>query len=508
MSEAVKPIIELKNIHKRFPGVYALKGVSLDIRPGEVHALMGENGAGKSTLIKIISGAYMPDEGEYLMEGKPVAIRNTADAIDKGVTVVYQELNLANNLSVAENIFFGCLPMDSLGRVKWDKLYKDAGKYLERIGLDINPRTKVGYLSVARQQMVEIAKSLSKEPRVIIMDEPTSALSPKEVSNLYDVIRKLRESGVGILYVSHKLEEIFELADRVTVFRDGEYVGTEHTKDLNQDKLISMMVGRELSDMYPKTQTELGGKVLEVEGLTTEYVKDISFYVRGGEIVGFSGLMGAGRTELARALFGVDEKLNGTVRINGSAVDLKSTHKAVRIGIGMIPENRKDEGILANLCVKKNMTISTLRQFRKGLFLKHEFEKNKVEGMINDLRIKTPSQKQLISNLSGGNQQKVIVARWLLKDDIKVLIVDEPTRGIDVGAKAEIYGILDRLAQQGLAIIMMSSEMPEILGICDRTYVLRAGRITGEFDRSEATQERLLACAIDTQKNTVECRKI
>ncbi len=503
--EVLKPVIELKDIHKRFPGVYALKGVSLDIKAGEVHALMGENGAGKSTLIKIISGAYMPDEGEYLMDGRPVSVRNTADAIDKGVTVVYQELNLANNLSVAENIFFGCLPVDSLGRVRWEKLYKDTEKYLARIGLDINPRMKVGYLSIAQQQMVEIAKSLSKEPRVIIMDEPTSALSPKEITNLYEVIRRLRESGVGILYVSHKLEEIFEIADRVTVFRDGEYVGTEKTEALDPDKLISMMVGRKLSDMYPKTQTELGAKLLEVEGLTTEYVKDITFHVRSGEIVGFSGLMGSGRTELARALFGVDEKLGGTIRINGAAAEFRSTHEAVRRGIGMIPENRKDEGILANLCVKKNMTISTLGQFRKGFSLMNDYEKDRVEGMIKDLRIKTPGLDQLIANLSGGNQQKVIVARWLLKKDIKVLIVDEPTRGIDVGAKSEIYAILDKLARQGLAIIMMSSEMPEILGVCDRTYVMRGGRITGEFDRNDATQERLLACAIDTQKNTVEC---
>lgn len=500
MESTQRPIIELKNIHKRFPGVYALKNVSLDIRPGEVHALMGENGAGKSTLIKIMSGAYQADAGEYLIDGRPSGVSYTQDAIAKGISVIYQELNLANNLSVAENVFYGNLPMDRFGRVQWKKLYSDTERILKEIGLEVSPKMKVGYLSIARQQLVEIAKSLSKDPRVIIMDEPTSALSPKEIENLFKVVNKLRDKGTGILYVSHKLDEIFAISDRITILRDGQYVATEATKDLDQDKLISLMVGRELSDMYPKTPAAPGEMVLEVENLTTEHVKDISFHVRRGEIVGFSGLMGAGRTELAKAIFGVDEKIKGEVLIDGKKVPPNSPTAAVKSGLGMIPENRKEEGILPNLCVRKNMTISTLGQFVRKGSIKREVENHHVDRMICDLCIKTPSMNQMIVNLSGGNQQKVIVSRWLLKDDIKVLIVDEPTRGIDVGAKAEIYGILDQLAQEGLAIIMMSSEMPEILSMCDRVYVMKSGRITKEFNRSEASQEALLHHAIGTKK--------
>ena len=501
---SVKPIIELIKIHKQFPGVYALKDISLDIKPGEVHALMGENGAGKSTLIKIMSGAYMPDSGSYLIDGREANINSTYDAIEKGISVIYQELNVASNLSIAENVYYGCLPVNKFGKVDWNKLYAQTQIYLDEIGLAESPKMKVGYLSVAKQQMVEIAKSLSKRPRVIIMDEPTSALSPKEIDNLFSVINRLRKKGTGILYVSHKLDEIFTIADRVTVMRDGEYVGTERTENLNTDKLISMMVGRNLCDMYPKTQSKIGDKVLEVNGLTTEYVKDITFHVRKGEIVGFSGLMGAGRTELARALFGADERLNGEIRIDGKRIPPDSTRSAVKCGLGMVPESRKDEGIFPNLCVRKNMTISTIRQFTKLASVKGELEQKRVETMIGDLKVKTPGLHQLIVNLSGGNQQKVIVARWLLKDDLKVLIIDEPTRGIDVGAKAEIYGILDRLAQAGLAIIMMSSEMCEILSMCDRVYVMKNGKITGEFGREEATQEALLCCAIGTTPETAK----
>ena len=474
-----------------------MNNVSLDIRPGEVHALMGENGAGKSTLIKIMSGAYLADSGEYLIDGKPVNIKSPNDALSNGISVIYQELNLANNLSVAENIFYGCLPVGRFDKVKWDKLYSETQKYLDELGLDVSPKMNVGYLSVAKQQMVEIAKSLSKEPRVIIMDEPTSALSPKEISNLFEVVKKLKQKGTGILYVSHKLDEIFEIADRVTVLRDGEYIGTEPIENLNKEKLISMMVGRKLSDMYPKTTVETGDKVMEVEGLTTDYVKDISFYVKKGEIVGFSGLMGSGRTELARALFGIDERLKGRIILDGREVPANLPNKADAYGIGMVSENRKEEGIFANMCVKKNVTISTIKQFIKFGHIKGRDEEEKVNEMVKSLRIKTPSLNQLIANLSGGNQQKVIVSRWLLKEDIKVLIIDEPTRGIDVGAKAEIYSILDKLAHDGLAIIMMSSEMPEILSMCDRIYVMKDGRITSELDRSEASQERLLYFAIE-----------
>lgn len=498
MTESVrKPILEIKNVHKRFPGVYALKDVSLEIMPGEVHALMGENGAGKSTLIKIISGAYKPDSGTYLIDGTPSNIIKTLDAIEKGISVIYQELNLVENLSIAENVFFGSLPVNKTGRVLWKKLFEDTKSYIDQIGLKVSPKMKVGYLSIAQQQLVEIAKALSKKPRVIIMDEPTSALSAKEIENLFSVVKKLRDSGVGILYVSHKLSEIFAISDRVTVLRDGQYIGTEYTKDLNEEKLISMMVGRKLQDMFPKTEPVIGEVVFETKNLTTEKVKDISFYARKGEIVGFSGLMGAGRTELARAIFGVDERKKGEILVGGKKVPQNSTMAAVKCGIGMIPESRKDDGILPNLCVKKNMTIASIKQYIKTFLISKELEKSGVNLMIKNLNIRTPGMDQLIANLSGGNQQKVIVSRWLMKDNLKVLIIDEPTRGIDVGAKAEIYSILDKLAHEGLAVVIMSSEMPEILSMCDRIYVMKGGKITGEFQSGEATQEKLLMSAID-----------
>jgi ABC-type sugar transport system ATPase subunit len=488
--------MEMKDIHKRFPGVYALKGVSMDITPGEVHALVGENGAGKSTLIKIISGAYQPDSGTYLINGNPANISKTLDAIEKGIAVIYQELNLVESLSIAENVFFGALPVNKTGRVLWNSLYEETKKITDEIGLDISPKMKVGYLSIAQEQLVEIAKALSKKPRVIVMDEPTSALSTQEIDNLFSVIRKLKANGAAIVYVSHKLDEIFAISDKVSVLRDGQYIGTEAIGNLSEEKLISMMVGRKLSDMYPKTEPQIGEVALEVKELTTEKVKDISFYARKGEIVGFAGLMGAGRTELAKAVFGADEKLKGEVLVAGKKVPKNSTRAAVKYGIGMIPESRKDDGILPNLCVKKNMTIASIKQFVRTLMVRGSMEKSGVDEMICNLCIRTPGMDQMIANLSGGNQQKVIVSRWLMKQNLKVLIVDEPTRGIDVGAKAEIYNILDKLAHQGLAIVMMSSEMPEILSMCDRIYVMKSGRIIGEYQQGEATQEKLLSSAI------------
>jgi ABC-type sugar transport system ATPase subunit len=489
-------LIRMKNIHKKFPGVHALKGVQFDLHEGEIHALMGENGAGKSTLIKVIAGVYSYD-GDYRLYDGPAVLADPLSAIRKGVSVIYQELNLVYDLSIAENIFFGRLPVSSFGRVLWNRLYEQTGELLKAVGLSVSPRKKVRYLPVAQQQLVEIAKAISLDARVLIMDEPTSALCPEEIDKLFALMKVLKSKGVGIIYVSHKLDEVFRIADRVTVFRDGGYVGTEKIAALNEKKLINMMVGRELSSILPKTTPVIGETIFDVENLSTEKVRNISFSVKQGEIVGFSGLMGSGRTELAYALMGLDPRISGSIRLAGSEVPPGNPVRARSMGMGLIPEDRKQDGIFPDLGVRENMTIVSLPQVsgRKGI--SGNSERNLVKTMIDRLSIKTSSMNQLIANLSGGNQQKVIVARWLMNNGLKVLIVDEPTRGIDVGAKAEIYSILDRLAHEGLAIIMMSSEMPEILGMCDRVYVMMSGRINGEFTAEEASQEELLAACID-----------
>ncbi|WP_079545426.1 sugar ABC transporter ATP-binding protein [Christensenella massiliensis] len=489
------PVIEIADMHMIFPGVHALKGVSFDLYAGEVHALVGENGAGKSTLIKILSGVYQRSRGKYLINGKEAKICHPLDAIKEGISVIYQELNLVSSLSAAENIFFGRLPAKG-GRVQWKKLYDESRKYMEMVGLSISPRTKVQYLSIAEQQLVEIAKSLSLGAKIIIMDEPTSALSPKEVESLFKIIAQLKEKGVSIIYISHKLDEIFEIADRITVFKDGAVVGTKYPEELNEEQLIEMMVGRKMEDIFPDRNANLGEVLLDVKGLTTEKVTDISFHVRRGEIVGFSGLMGAGRTEMTMALLGMDKRLEGSVVLDGKEIPPNSPLIARESGMGLVVEDRRKGGILPNMSVKSNMTIVSLNQVTKGISISRTGEEDVVRDMIQRLKIKTPTMNQLIPKLSGGNQQKVLLARWLMKRNLKVLVIDEPTRGIDVGAKAEIYSLMNDLAGQGLAIIMVSSELPEILGMCDRVYVMKSGKITGEFNREEASEAALLEKAI------------
>lgn len=490
------PYIELKHIHKTFPGVYALKDVSLSVYPGEVHGLVGENGAGKSTLIKVIAGYHQPDRGEYRIGGKQANIQNPNDAIRSGVAVVYQELNVVDSLSVAENVFFGRLPRTPLGIVRWKKLYEDTDAVLQRLGLNISSRQKVGYLSIAQKQLVEIARSISMNPRVVIMDEPTSALAPAEIRNLMNIVNKLQEQQVGIVYISHKLEEVMEICDRITVLRDGEWVQCVDKKEIDEKGLIRAMVGRNLEEVYRRKGCAGEELALQVDGLTTDTVKNISFYVKKGEIVGFSGLMGAGRTELAKAIYGADRRLSGTVKIDGAALGKNRMELSVRMGMGLIPEDRKAEGIFPNLSVEKNATVSAMEECSHRGLIRRADEKQVADRMIRELRIKTGSRNQLIINLSGGNQQKVLIARWLAKKNLKVLIVDEPTRGIDIGAKSEIYGLLDELAKSGLAIVVMSSEMQEILGVCDRIYVMRKGSIAAEYQAAEATQEKLLSSAI------------
>lgn len=489
------PILEVKNIHKYFPGVHALKGVHFNLFPGEVHALVGENGAGKSTLIKVLAGIYSYDEGEYTIMGKPAGIYLPADAIQKGIGVIYQELNSVRNLSVAENIFFGRLPAKN-GIVLWKQLYADTQQYLDQVGLNVKPQTRVHYLSIAQQQLVEIAKAISLKAKVIIMDEPTSALSPKEIHYLFDVIHYLKNNGVAVLYISHKLDEVFQLSDRITVFRDGAVVGSMNTNAIDQDTLIGMMVGRKMTDMFPLKNRIAGKTMLEVRNLCTEKVEALNFTVHKGEIVGFSGLMGAGRTEMTRAVFGIDKRLQGEILMDGKPVEKDSTSCARKAGIGLMTENRKEQGIFPNLSVGKNATIVTLDQVSKMNVINPVYEKDEIMRMVEAISIKTPNINYLITKLSGGNQQKVLLARWLIKTNLKLLIIDEPTRGIDVGAKAEIYAILDTLAKNGLSILIVSSELPEILGICDRIYVMKSGKITGEFTASNADEKSILSKAI------------
>ena len=474
------PLVELVGIHKRFPGVYALKGVDFDVRAGEVHALVGENGAGKSTLIKVAAGVHDFEEGSYRIAGQAVDIRHPRQALDEGIAVVYQELELVLSLSVAENLFFGRLPHDRGGRVRWGELYDESKKLLAEVGLEVDPKTKVGHLGVAAQQLVEIARALSFAAKVIIMDEPTSALSPREIEKLFALVARLKARGVGLVYVSHKLDEIMALADRVTVLRDGQRVACKETVDLDEDRLIELMVGRELGQGFPAAGREPGKNVLEVQGLTTDQVQDISFRVCAGEIVGFSGLMGAGRTELARGLMGVDRRLAGSVVIAGVPV----------------PADRRADGVFAQLSVRENTSVAALEQFCRLGYVQEGLERRQVGGLVERLKVRTPDQEQEMAKLSGGNQQKALLARWLLKENLKVLLIDEPTRGIDVGAKAEIYQLLDELARGGLAVVLLSSEMPEILGLCDRIYVMSQGRIAAEYGRAEATPEKLLASAL------------
>ena len=489
------PLLTIKNMHKTFPGVYALKGVDFDIYPGEVHALVGENGAGKSTLIKIMAGVHDFSEGEYQIAGQPANVKQPLDAINKGVSVIYQELNLVGNLSIAENVYFGRLP-SKFGNVLWKQLYADTNRYLEMVGLKVDPRMKVQYLSVAEQQLVEIAKAVSLNAKVIIMDEPTSALSPKEIEFLFEIIKNLAASGVGIIYISHKLNEVFEISGRISVLRDGELIDVVNTKDVDQQKIITMMVGRQLSDMFPERTGRMGDVLLEVKNLSTEKVTDVTFNIRRGEIVGFSGLMGAGRTELTMGLFGLDKRLSGEMFIDGKKFTGLNSYEARRAGIGYVPEDRKLGGIFPDLSVLKNMTVVSLARFSRGTHIRSSQERENVQGMIESISIRTPSMEQLISKLSGGNQQKVLLARWLLNQELKLLIIDEPTRGIDVGAKTEIFEIIAKLAEDGLSVLIVSSELPELLGICDRIYVMKNGRITGEFNKEEASEERLLEKAI------------
>ena len=492
-------ILEMKGIVKSFGPVKALKGVDFDLRAGEVHALMGENGAGKSTLMKVLTGIHDANEGTIHYNGKQVAYSKPKEAMEDGIVIVHQELNMMNHLTVAQNIFIGREEFRHNLLIDDGASIKKAKKLFELLKLDINPTEKVGNLTVGKQQMVEIAKALSMDAKVIVFDEPTAALTESEINELFVIIDDLRSKGVGIIYISHRMDEIARITDRVTVMRDGEYVGTVNTKDTTKDEIIAMMVGRTIYE-DPKAASAVADDapvVLEVKNLKAgSSVKDVSFQLRKGEILGFSGLMGAGRTEVARLLFGADKKESGTIFVNGKEVTINSPQDAIREGIGYLSEDRKRFGCIVDMTIADNTVMTNLDHYIKG-FLIDDREIVKVsDEFVASLKTKTPSSKQLVRNLSGGNQQKVVIAKWL-EQNSDILIFDEPTRGIDVGAKSEIYTLMNDLVAQGKSIIMISSELTEILRMSDRIVVMCEGRKTGELDISQATQERILALATD-----------
>ena len=489
-------ILTMKGIDKSFPGVHALDHVDLEIRKGEVLALMGENGAGKSTLMKVLTGIYTKDSGTITYEGKEVEFHSAKEAQDNGVVIVHQELNMVNHLTVAQNIFIG-REFKKGFRIDDRKMNEEARKLFDRLNIDIDPTETMGNLTVGKQQMCEIAKAISHDAKVIIFDEPSAALTETEIEDLFKIIRDLREKQLGIVYISHRMDEIKVITDRVTVMRDGSYVGTLITKDCTKDDIINMMVGRVI---YEDTKTENmvpkdAPVVLKVEHLNAgKMVQDVSFELHKGEILGFSGLMGAGRTETARAIFGADPKESGDIYVNGKKVTINNPQDAVKAGIGYLSEDRKRYGVAVQKTVAENTTLANLEDFCSGLFIDKKKEKTAAQKQVDALATKTPSVDQLVVNLSGGNQQKVVIAKWLTKD-CDILIFDEPTRGIDVGAKNEIYKLMNKLAESGKAIIMISSEMTEILRMSDRIVIMCEGKITGEVDISEATQEHIMNLA-------------
>jgi len=495
MNRATAPFLEMKNITKQFPGVLALNNVNLQVYPGQVLALVGENGAGKSTLMKVISGVHKMDAGEITLEGKSVTITSPLHSRQLGISIIFQELSVLNNMNIAENIFVGREKKKN-GFVDKKAQHEEAKALLARVGLDIDTRTKTGLLSTAQKQMVEVAKALSFNSKLIIMDEPTSSLTDNETAKLMTIIRNLRDEGVAIVFISHRMNEIFEISDEIAVMRDGEMVGRMITSEVDEQQVIAAMVGRDVNDIFHKEEAPIGDIMLEVKNLSTKnFLKDISFNVRAGEIVGFAGLVGAGRSEVMRAVFGIDPRTSGEIYVGGEKKEIGSTVDALRAGMGFVPEDRKEQGLILKQTIRANASLAALSSVANGWFIDKGKEKNLSDEYVSKLKVKTPSIEQLIMNLSGGNQQKVVIAKWMATNP-KVLILDEPTRGIDVGAKKEIHTLMSELAKQGVAIIMISSELPEVLGMADRIYVMHDGRIKGEIDRENASQEAIMKLAI------------
>ena len=491
------PALEMRGIGKRFPGVVALDNVDFTLEPGKIHALMGENGAGKSTLIKIMAGVYGKDAGTIRMRRQEVDIKSPRDSLKQGIKVVFQEIALISEFTVAENIFLEGYPTGRAGSIDWKKIRAESAALFNRIGFNVDPAARTGSLPVSQQQMVEIARALAHEARVVVMDEPTSSLTPNEVSLLFTVIRRLAALGIAVVYVSHKLDEVFEIADTVTVLRDGRHISTRPIGEHTNDTLIQDMIGRRIDNLFPRQRGAAGSRVaLSVEKLSTaKKLHDVSFEARAGEVLGFFGLMGAGRTELAKAIVGYDPITSGSITVDGNRLAPHDTRTGVRLGIGLLTEDRKSEGLMGELPVYQNASLASLGAFARLGFVDKAKEHRAVQDYVDRFRIKTPSLFQQVKNLSGGNQQKVLISRWLMRG-LKAIVVDEPTRGIDVGAKSEIFALIDRLAGEGLAVVMMTSEMPELLGLADRIAVMCEGRLTAIMSRDEATQEKILNAAI------------
>lgn len=480
-------VVEIRGVTKKFPGVVAMRNMHIEIKPGEIHGLIGENGAGKSTLIKVLTGVHVPEEGEILVDGKKVSFRNPVQARDAGIACVYQELNIVKMLPVVDNVFMGWKVTNRLGLLDYSFMHAEAHKALEALGHpEIDTKTECGKLGIGLQQMVEIAKAVSIQAKLIIMDEPTSSLGEQEVEQLMVTVRKLKEKGIAILFVSHKLEELFLLCDRVSVMRDGEHILTDDIGNLNEEKLIQAMVGRTLEKQFPKEFGKKGDCFLKAENLSeTGVVHDVSFEAYGGQILAFAGLVGAGRTELMRAIFAADKLDHGRVYIRGKVTRIKNPGQAIKNGIAFLTEDRKGQGLVLSEAVKTNLVLANLKKYRRGFLLNHAKIKEISEGNIKTLRIKTPSINEVTMQLSGGNQQKVVIGKWI-NSEADIYIFDEPTRGIDVGAKIEVYNVMNRLVREGKCIIMVSSELPEVLGMADRVIVMREGRIMAEIERDSA----------------------
>lgn len=495
-------LLVMEHIDKSFPGVKALSDVRFDLHAGEVHALIGENGAGKSTLMKILTGVYTKDAGTILYNGEEMDISSPKQAQDAGISIVHQELNLMPDLTLAQNMFIGRENQYGGPFITDKRINQEAKKIFAEMNLDLDPKVKVGDISVAKQQMVEIAKALTYDSKILVMDEPTAALTQSEIVELFRIIEHLQAQGVGIVYISHRMEELFRISQRITVMRDGEYVGTKNTKETDMDEIIHMMVGRAVFE-EPKTHSDVAPDapvILKATGLNSHQVKDVSFELHKGEILGFAGLMGAGRTEVARLVFGADPRTSGTIEVHGKQATIKTPQDAVKYGIGYLSEDRKRYGLAVGLSVAENATMACLEEFTTAGFINKPKEVEATNEYVEKLAIKTPSVHQLIKNLSGGNQQKVVIAKWLLRDS-EILIFDEPTRGIDVGAKSEIYKLMNTLVEMGKSIIMISSELPELLRMSDRIVVMCEGRITGELSIEEANQENIMKLATTKEDN-------
>ena len=491
----MKALLSLTGIEKSFPGVKALDGAQLNVFPGQVMALMGENGSGKSTMMKVMTGIYQADAGQITLNGEPVTFNGPRQSQAAGISIIHQELNLIDNLSIAENIFLGREPQKALGFIDWTKMFDDADALLARLNVQRSCREKMSNLPLGEQQMIEIAKALSFDSNIIVMDEPTDALTEPETQSLFNVIRELRQEGVGIVYISHRLQEIFTICDRVTVMRDGQFVAESATSDLNEESLIELMVGRKLQDLYPRVDHQSGQISMTVRNLSGKGINDISFDLHEGEILGFNGLMGAGRSELMRVLFGDVKRISGVVELYGEPIHPVHPSDGIKAGIAYISEDRKGDGLVLGMSVKQNMSLSSLTALSYMGAINADKEHAQATYFKDAFNVKTPSLDQPIGKLSGGNQQKAAIAKGLMAKP-KVLILDEPTRGVDVGAKKEIYELINQFKQAGMSIILVSSDMPEVMGMSDRIMVMKDGCISGEFDATNVTQEQLLAAAI------------